>query len=636
MRNVVVVMSLSSISLKQVVSVAVVAVTAAVALSPPRLALALVFAGLSVLALAVAFAVDRERRTLAEKMEEVRVQLDEMAYDRRDEVGAARDRDVRVRQAIQEAADACADRAVEGWARYERQARRSAHGTSEAGADGRPGERSSRGSHRSAGRGSDTEATRTPAERHLSEAQDLLWNGYSSLGLERLRGLGADHEATPAVRAEAHKTLSNWHRATGQPDSARDHAHRADLAAPLAARGDSGVPSLLTARIRAPRAARHFDVVLMSDFRLPGGSTGSNLQEITAQRDAGLTTGLVHHPVLRADQSRGVNPRILATVDNDRVRFVAPDERVTCDLLVVRFPLIGQHPMDVLPSVEAARRIVVLNQTPNRRYGVGADGAGRGVRADAAPNEAWNVARCVEGFTSMLGEHTWYPISPRVREAMVLHHASEMAGVPLADEDWTNIIDLDAWRRGGRRNPDGRVLLGRHSRDDRDKWPEDPAVLAAAYPALPGWETHVLGGTTHAERTLGGLPEHWTGHPFDSVGVREFLHGLDAYVYFTGQGYLESFGRAPLEAVAVGLPTVLPHSFAPVFGDAALYAEPEGVSAEVEALMGDEERYARQVRTGHEVLRERFSRQTHLRRLAELGVRVPAELVESPRALLVP
>ncbi|MEU3016319.1 glycosyltransferase family 1 protein [Nocardiopsis sp. NPDC007018] len=620
-------MRFSSFSRPQVVSVAVVAVTAAVALSPPRLALALVFAGLAVLALAVAFSVDRERRTLSGKLEEVRVQLDEMAREHRDELGAARDCDVRVRQTIQEAADACADRTVEGWARYERQRPRGPEGRIAEAARGRRGTGGD-------GAEADSESARTPAERSLRHAQDLLWNGYSSLGLERLRTLGADTEASPGLRAEAHKTLSNWHRATGQPDSARDHAHLADLAAPRAARGASGVPSLLTARIRAPRTARHFDVVLMSDFRLPGGSTGSNLQEIAAQRGAGLTTGLVHHPVLRADQSRGVNPRVLAAVDNDRVRFVAPDERVTCDLLVVRFPLIGQHPMDVLPSVEAARSVVVLNQTPDRRYGTAED---RGLRR-AERNEAWNVARCVEGFTAMLGEHSWYPISPRVREAMLLHHAPEMAGVPLADEDWANIIDLDAWRRGGRRNPDGRVLLGRHSRDDRDKWPEDPAVLAAAHPALPGWETHVLGGTRYAERALGqeGLPEHWTSHPFDSMDVREFLHGLDVYVYFTGRGHLEPFGRSPLEAVAVGLPTLLPPSFAPVFGDAAVYTEPEGVRAEVEALMGDEERYAHQVRIGHEVLRDRFSHQTHLRRLAGLGVRVPADVLEARSALLVP
>lgn len=591
-------MRLRSFSRKQVVLVAVAAATAAVAVSPPRLALALAFAGLAALALGVAYLVERQRQHLSRQLEEVRAQLDETSRERRNEVSLARKRDVRVRQTIQEAADACADRAVEGWARRERQL---------------------------AGKYTAQEAAPTPAERHLTKAQDLLWNGYSSLGLDQLRGLGADPGASPGVRAEAHKTLSNWHRATGAPENARDHAHLADLAAPRAARGASGVPSLLTARIRAPRTARHFDVVLMSDFRLPGGSTGSNLQEITAQRDAGLTTGLVHHPVLRDDQSRGVNPKVLAAVDNDLVRFVAPDERVTCDLLVVRFPLIGQRLMDVLPSVEAARRIVVLNQTPDRRYGVGFKN-----------NEAWNVARCAEGFTSLLGEHTWYPISPRVREAMVLHHSAEMAGIPLADEDWTNIIDLDGWRREGRRTPDGRVLLGRHSRDERDKWSEDPAVLAAAHPALPGWETHVLGGARVPERTLGGLPGHWTAHPFDSVDVREFLHGLDVYVYFTGEGHLEPFGRSPLEAIAVGLPTLLPHSFAPVFGDAAIYTGPEGVRDEIEALMGDEERYAHWVKRGHEVLRERFSHRTHLRRLADLGVRVPAEFLEEPGALLVP
>ncbi|MBB5492865.1 hypothetical protein HNR07_004002 [Nocardiopsis metallicus] len=585
-------MRLRSFSRKQVVLVAVAAATAAVALSPPRLALALVFAGLAVLALGVATLVERQRHRLSEELGQVYGRLDEMTRDRHDEASIARERDARIRQTIQEAADACADRTVEGLARLERKRAR---------------ERDRE------------ETSPTPAERRLADAQDLLWTGYSSQGLDRLRVLGAAPEASPEVRAEAHKTLSNWHRATGTPDSARDHAHLADLAAPRAARGASGVPSLLTARIRAPRTARHFDVVLMSDFRLPGGTTGSNLQEIDAQRNAGLSTGLVHHPVLREDQSRGVNPKILAAVDNERVRFVAPDERVTCDLLVVRFPLIGQRPMDVLPSVEAARRIVVLNQTPNRRYGVGIEG-----------NEAWDVGRCVEGFTSLLGEHTWHPISPRVREAMVRHHAAEMAGIPLAEEDWTNIIDLDAWRRPSRRAADGRVLLGRHSRDHRDKWPDRASVLAAAYPALPGWETHVLGGAKVPEHVLGALPDHWTVHGFDTVDVRAFLHGLDAYVYFTGEGHLEPFGRSPLEAMAVGLPTLLPESFRPVFGDAALYTDPAGVREAVEALMGDEDRYSRQVRRGHEVLRERFSHQTHLRRLAGLGVRVPAEFLEAP------
>ncbi|GHC76880.1 hypothetical protein GCM10007079_13640 [Nocardiopsis terrae] len=586
-------MRLRSISRKQIVLAAVGLAAVAVAVSPPGPALALAFAGLALLVLGTGRLVEGRCRHLSEELGEVRTRLDGMARERRDELSNARRRDERLRETIQEAADSCADRTVEGWVLRERSLREQGPAP-------------------------------TRAEKRLTSAQDLLWAGYSTLGTEQLRSLGSDDGASPGVRAEAHKTLSNWHRATGGSEQARNHAHLADLAAPRDARGSSGVPLLLTARVRPPAPAQHFDVVVMSDFRLPGGTTGSNLEEITAQRRAGLRTGLVHHPALHGDQSLGVNPRVLAAVDNDLVRFVAPDERVTCDLLVVRFPLIGQRPLDVLPSVEAARRIVVLNQTPLRRYGV-----------EEARNEAWDVARCAEGFRSLLGEHSWYPVSPRVREAMVSHHAAEMAGIPLADEDWTNIIDLDAWRRESRRAPDGRVLLGRHSRDHRDKWPGEPAALTAAYPGLPGWETHVLGGAKAPERVLGVLPDHWRVRGFDS-GVRDFLHGLDAYVYFTREGHLEPFGRAPLEAIAAGLPTLLPHSFEPVFGAAALYTDPAGVRAEVEALMADGERYEHQVERGHEVLRERFGHRTHLRRLARLGVRVPAEFLETADPIPVP
>ncbi|WP_460772218.1 glycosyltransferase family protein [Nocardiopsis nanhaiensis] len=584
-------MRLRSIPRKQVVLVAVALVTVAVALSPPRMALVLAFAGLASLTLWVASLVERQGERRSRELDRVRSELARMDGDRRDELSIARKRDVRVRKTIREATEQAVQRVSEGWEQRDR-------------AKGPEGVVSAQGNQR------------------LSTAQDLLWTGFSSLGLAQLNGLGSDTEVGPPVRAEAHKTLSNWYRATGEPEHARNHAHLADLAAPRPARDSSGVPLLLTSRVRPSSHDRHFDVVVMSDFRLPGGTTSSNLQEITAQRRAGLRTGLVHHPALRGDHAHGINPKVLAAVDNDLVRFVAPDERVTCDLLVARFPLIGQQPLDVLPSVEAARRIVVVNQTPDRRYGAG-----------SPRYEAWDVARCAEGFTNLLGEHSWYPISPRVREAMVRHHAEEMAGIPLAADDWTNIIDLDSWRRAGPRAPDGRVLVGRHSRDDRDKWPEDPATLAMVHPLLPGWETHVLGGTSHAERAMGLLPDHWTAHPFDSMDVRDFLHGLDVYVYFTGEGYLEPFGRAPLEAIAVGLPTLLPHSFAPVFGDAAVYTVPEGVPGEVEALMTDGKRYAQQVKRGHEVLHEWFSHQTHLRRLARLGVRVPEEHLEGPRAL---
>ncbi|MFE0269765.1 glycosyltransferase family 1 protein [Nocardiopsis alba] len=567
-------MGVSAIPHKYVAVVAVGIAALAIAFSPPRIGLVVAFIALSGVVLAVGALLERSRRESTAPLHDLGEAVEQVAATQHEERLAARHRATTLDERLQEYRQAI-ERPV-------------------------------------------PPVPPPPGTVRLRRAQDLLWCGFSSEGLERLRSLGSDMDVTESVRSESHRSLANWYTAAGEGARAREHAHLADLAAPRISREATGVPRRVAMGRDRTRRDRHFDVVVLSDFRLPGGSTGSNLQEITAQRRAGLRTGLVHHPVRSRGLSGGVNPKVLAAVDGDLVRFVAPDERITCDLLVVRVPRIGERIMDEMPQIEAERSIVVLNQTPNRCYGV----------PDFRGNEAWNVARCAAGFGEMLGEHRWYPISSRVREAMEVEHAAEMAeaaswGITLADEDWTNIIDAPAWRRGTRRSPDGRVLLGRHSRDDKDKWPDDPRTLQSAYPEEPGWQTRVLGGASVPERMLGDLPSNWQVHPFDSVPVREFLHGLDVYVYFTRKGHLEPFGRSPLEAIAAGVPTLLPESFRPVFGDAAIYTDPAGVRAEVDALMADEARYARQVARGHEVVERMFGHDAHLRRLAEMGVRTP-------------
>ncbi|GAB3689084.1 hypothetical protein [Nocardiopsis oceani] len=205
-------MRLRSIPRKQVVLVAVALVTVAVALSPPRMALVLAFAGLASLTLWVASLVERQGERRSRELDRVRSELARMDSERRDELSIARKRDVRVRKTIREATEQAVQRVSEGWEQQDR-------------AKGREGVVSAQGNQR------------------LSTAQDLLWTGFSSLGLAQLSGLGSDTEVGPPVRAEAHKTLSNWYRATGEPEHARNHAHLADLAAPRPARVRRGCPS---------------------------------------------------------------------------------------------------------------------------------------------------------------------------------------------------------------------------------------------------------------------------------------------------------------------------------------------------------------------------------------------------------
>lgn len=364
-------------------------------------------------------------------------------------------------------------------------------------------------------------------------------------------------------------------------------------------------------RERREPVRRHFDIVLVSNMNLLGGTTASNAEEVKAYRDAGLSVGLLHQPVFEWNVGREINPKIAELVGGDVVLLGKGDE-VTCDLMIVRFPPSLSRLMDDRPEITPARTVLLINQTPFEAYGP--DGVGR--------HFSWDVATVRDNLKSWVGDSTWYAIGPSVREALETHHGAEMAGVDLADGYWYGSLDPDRWRRDGPREADGTIRIGRHSRDHALKWQTIAEDLRATYPDAEDVEIHVLGGTTAPERVLGRLPGNWTGHPFGSVAPEEFLHGLDVAVYFTAEDYVEAFGRSPMEAMAAGLPCVMPPRFEPLFGDGGVYCEPEEVEAVVRALM-EPGRYREQSERSLATVREHFSHEALLRRVAALGVRVP-------------
>lgn len=439
----------------------------------------------------------------------------------------------------------------------------------------------------------------------LERLRLLLWNGFSASGIEEMRRFCAAPGRSKEARFEGLTSIAERYASAGREDRARGFRRAALMADPGAVTAER-VRGVMVPEGRA----LHVDVLMVSDFGLPGGTTGSNIQEVRTQSAAGLRTGLLSTPFLPSKVDRPVNRKVLEAVDGERVQFVHWSDRITCDLLVVRHPRVCENLMEDLPEVHAARTVLVVNQPPCERYG-----------ADGPSPATWDPRRVSAALEGWAGAHTWHPIGPAVRSALLEHHAAELDGVELAEDDWVNIIDLAAWRRPRRREPDGTARVGRHTRDEPVKWPELPGLLEAAYPSGQGREIHVLGGADSAAEVLGGVPDTWWVQGFDSVSPKEFLHGLDVYSYFTASDYVEAFGRSPLEAMAAGVPTIMPPRFKPLFGDAGVYSDPFGVREEISLLMTDSERYERQVRRAWEVLGDRFGHEAHLRRIAALGVR---------------
>ncbi len=82
--------------------------------------------------------------------------------------------------------------------------------------------------------------------------------------------------------------------------------------------------------------------------------------------------------------------------------------------------------------------------------------------------------------------------------------------------------------------------------------------------------------------------------------------------------YIEEFGRAPMEAMAVGVPVILSPEFAPTFGPAALYADPEAIWPLVERLWRDRAFWEGRVAAGRDFVTTHCSYAAFPARLARL------------------
>ncbi|GIO23427.1 glycosyltransferase [Oceanobacillus sp. J11TS1] len=357
---------------------------------------------------------------------------------------------------------------------------------------------------------------------------------------------------------------------------------------------------------------KHFDVIIASEFRLLGGTNMSNIEEIKAQKMLGLRTGLIQMSRYDFHSEKQMNPKVRELIDGDQVRMLNFGEKVTCDVLIVRHPPVLQEWQKYLPEIAAHKVCVIINQPPKREYSKNGQ-------------VLYDIKRCANHLKKYIGKSgTWYPIGPRIRETLLKHHVQDLQSIKLANEDWMNIINVNEWKRPYYKRTD-KIKIGRHSRDQYVKWPNDKEQLLTIYPDSPEYEIHILGGAKSPQKVLGTLPANWHVKEFGEVPPKDFLANLDVFVYYTHPNWVEAFGRVIFEAMATGVPVILPPSYKQLFGEAALYAAPNEVIEKIHYLMQDEKIYQLQVTRAFQYIEQHFGYAKHARRLEDCFV---SKLVE--------
>ncbi len=284
----------------------------------------------------------------------------------------------------------------------------------------------------------------------------------------------------------------------------------------------------------------------------------------------------------------------------------------------------------VLPAGATARARLalvchptLLDLPPTRRTRIEPDVLGIVMHGPA--RDAAGVAQCDLAAARALAHDLWradpilLPVGPNARRDL----GADAHGAAIWDRDWTNLIDCDAWPAVPVRQETATLTIGRHSRSDAQKWPEREE-RALVYPYDPALRFVMRGVDAKLREALAPWPANWRFQPFGHGGIQAFLASLDAYAFYHGPSWIEAFGYNVLEALASGLPTVLPPSFAPLFGEAALYAEPGEAHALYSRLRADPAARAAQGALARRLTRERVG-------LDGYGERVAALLDTAPR-----
>lgn len=331
--------------------------------------------------------------------------------------------------------------------------------------------------------------------------------------------------------------------------------------------------------------ASFYDLIVISDFSLKGGAFVSTLNYIVAACKSGMKVAVVHWQKYDLKPQK-LNPRFYDACVEYNVDILTPGDQVKTEFVLFGYPAIIQHKTDYFPQIETQKLIVIINQFASRLV----DGSD----AQYSPS----IVR--SHLKSMFGqEGYWIPISSWVQRLMC-EHKSYPEPYP---NPWYPMIDVEQWCRQGLRwrgTKGGLPVVGRHSRDAYTKWPKEVTALKQAYGVNQPWQVRLLGGAKSPIDSLGGKPNNWQVMDFNSVSVQDFLEDLDFYIHYPHEDYIEEFGRAIMEAMAVGIPVILAPQFRETFGDAALYSEPARVNDTIQKLWLDECEYIDRARIGRD------------------------------------
>jgi glycosyltransferase involved in cell wall biosynthesis len=328
-----------------------------------------------------------------------------------------------------------------------------------------------------------------------------------------------------------------------------------------------------------------YDIVIISDLSLLGGTRRCNEGYIEAATQLGLRVGLFHWP--RFDlKIVDIDEEYLKLSYQKNVDILVPEDEIICSTVIIHHPPILKYKIDAIPKIKTDSIYILVNQLPMQRW-------------SREPHYYFqeNVNNlCLDFFGKI---PIWISISQRVKN--ILENFCGYNNIfqdiwypPISYKADDQVVDLPKDFGSARR-----IVVGRHSRNHWTKWSSNKEILSNAYCVdSTKIDVRLLGGADSAIGILGKTPKNWTILEFDSIPVKKFIIDLDFFIHFVHEDYIEEFGRNVVEAMAYRRVVILQEGFEDIFGDAAVYCNPEEVESVCFKFWNNREMYKKQTDKG--------------------------------------
>ncbi len=369
----------------------------------------------------------------------------------------------------------------------------------------------------------------------------------------------------------------------------------------------NGAKNLLShaSKIRKPgthckaMVIQHVDIIVIGDFRHPLCQTSTIVEQVRTAAVSGYRLGLLQLKSILTDQPAPLHDQISVMVEDGKVALLDPDLPHSAKIIIATDPLLFTHLPKRALHLDARFRLVLVREGP--------------INAEGRETYDWtDISR--HAAEVLGGTVTFAPLHQQVRRQL-----SDLEPSPrLADEDWLDVIDTRRWGQKRDGFSGTRPVVGRHGPALVDAWPSHPAHLLAAYPDNQQILVRLLGGGPILKDIIRPYPRNWEVIPSGSVEPQHFLSTLDFFVYTPHQSRIAPLDPSILEAMANGAVAILPPSFEPIFGDAAVYATPDQVEATIWRLYADRAAFINQSRVAVRAVAEHHSGARFIDRLRVL------------------